>query len=142
MPVVSRYLEQLARAQFYRSEHGTYWSDESAFYFSGRVVSLLPILHAVIVLAIVQGVASALGVPELVGWGARAMCLVPFLAAAIWLTSNTAYLQLLRQTVRSESAELGARRRSEAKYFVRASYICGIVSFVLLAVEQATRHGT
>ena len=142
MPVVSRYLEQLARVQFYKSEHGMHFSDESAFYYSGRVTSILPILHAVTVLAIVQGVASAFGVPELVGWGARALLIAPFFAAAIWLTSNTAYLQLFRTRVRSEPSVVEAQRRGETKYFVRASWIFGIVSFALLAVEQATRHGT
>ena len=142
MPVVSSYLEQLARVQFYRSERGVYFSDQTAFYIAGRFTTMLPILHAVVAIALLQSIAYVFGVPDAVGWGARFACLVPFLGAMIWLASNTSYLQLLRQKVRGESSETDARRRGEAKYFTRASYVSGIVSFVLLAIEQTTKHGT
>ncbi len=142
MRFLSRYLELLATAQFYRSEQGQYSTDESAFFFSGLVMSFIPILHAVVALAAIEALASALHVGHTGSWGVRLLICAPFLAASIWVGSNATYLQVLRSKIRADQPAAAAQRHRESKYFVVGSYILGVTSFVYLATLQAMMHGT
>jgi hypothetical protein len=142
MPLFSRYLELLATAQFYRSERGFYLTDRDAFYFSGGVVAIIPLLHAVVVIAAAEALASALHLGFFDSWGSRLLICSPFLAASIWLRSNTSYVQVLRVRIRADQPVAAAQRRRGSKYFVVGSYLLGLTSLVYLAILQVAKHGT
>ena len=142
MPIFSRYLDLLATAQFYRSERGTYFTDRDAFFFSGRVIALIPMLHAVVVVTAIEALAFTFRFAHPVPWAIRLIACAPFLAVSIWLGLNTAYVQALRTKIRADQPDAAVRRHRESRYFVGGSYILGVASFIYLAMLQALRHGT
>jgi hypothetical protein len=142
MPFFSRYLELLATAHFYRSKRGFYLTDRDAFFYSGLIISFIPLLHAVAALAAIHALSAALHFGNMESWGVRLLICAPFLAVSIWVRSDTAYLQVLRIKLRADQPAAAAQRHREAKYFVMGSYVAGAMSFVYLASLKVMMHGT
>jgi hypothetical protein len=111
MSVLSRYIELLATAQFFASEKGTYLSDKDAFYYAGKTTSLVPTLHGLIVVGVLDVLARALHAPSLDSMILRAIIIAPFLVVSVFLGSDYDYLINLRSRTRSDSPDAKARRQ-------------------------------
>jgi hypothetical protein len=135
-----RYIEILATAQFYASEKGMYSSDRDAFYYAGKVIALVPILHAISLEILVHLLERAC---QLSNWDtpiARVAIALPFFGVSVFLTNDYEYLLNLRTRIRADSPEAKARRQREARTFVRNTYIMWF--FTILAIFASIAIGS
>lgn len=136
MSVLLRYIEILAAAQFFAFEKGTYLTDRQAFHFAGNLVSLVPMVHAGVLFGTLDLLAHNLHLLYLDSAIVRGLIFVPFFAVSIFLMSDYDYLLSLRNRIRSESPEVVAARRHEARTFTRNTYIVGLLMVVAVAVSR------
>ena len=140
--VLARYLETLATIQFFRSERGINFSDDSAFFIAAQTTTIIPIIHALTAVATMDVLARSLDLAFLATALPRALACAPFLAAIVFLNFNTGYVQDLRLRIRADPPEALERRRRQAFAFAKASYICGLAAFAFLVASHALSQST
>jgi hypothetical protein len=105
-------------------------------------MGMLPVFHAITLVAAARIVASAFHIPYLDHPYARAELCAPFLVVIIWMPWNEKNLELVRQKILSDPPQVVSERRQRVGRFVRTSYVVGVGSLIYLYFSQAISNGT
>jgi hypothetical protein len=138
--VFSRYLDEVVAIQCLVVGPDPYPAPEATHVTSGGLVSLVPILHGVVLLAALEAMALAIQAPEIVNTFTRCLCIAPFLGATIFIISNEAYIVQFKARVAGYGPGEIAKRRYSAKVFALASVAGGFASLFFLIYIQAYRN--
>ena len=140
--MLSRYLEEVVAIQCLVLGPDPFPAPEATHDASGRLVSLLPILHAFVLLAALEAAALVLQAPALVNMGTRFVCIAPFIAVSIFVLSNEAYINQFKTRIAGLGPDEVTSRRQSAKAFAVISVVGGVGSMLYLAFVHAHRNAT
>jgi hypothetical protein len=136
----SRYLEEVVAIQCLLLGPQSGVAGDYAYLVSGKLASLIPLLHSFILLAALEAFALTLHAPSIVNMATRFVCIAPFVVIGVFLVSNEAYASAFtNRIVTLGPDEMSARRRS-ARLFAIISVAAGIASFVFLIFVEGMRN--
>jgi len=140
--MLSRYIDELVSIQclLLGPDHSLF--REQTHVTSSGLVSIVPILHAFLLLAVLESCAQAFQVPGLVNVFTRFLCIAPFVAASLFLISNEAYIIQFKARIGALGQGELAKRRQSAKLFAFVSVAGGIAALWTLILSQGHRVAT
>jgi len=128
--------------QLYRSERGGYLTDSSARYWGARTTAILPLIHMVTAVALIQTIGFMLQIAPLLTPMVRGITCIPFLSAFVFLLADTGYADDLSERMRADSPAEAERRRLSAQRFVRGSYLMGGLTVATMLLSHAFQPST
>jgi hypothetical protein len=140
--VLSRYLEEVVAIQCLVLGPDPYPAPEVTHVTSGGLVSLVPILHGLVLVAALEAMALAFQATDLVNMFTRFVCIAPFIGASIFIVSNEAYIVQFKARIAGQSQGEIAKRRQSARVFALASVVSGAASLLFLVFVQAQLNVT
>ena len=141
MSLLSRYFEILGSAQLFACERGAYHDDGDAFLAGGWYMVMIPFMHALILMGVVDLLAHVLNVPLQNIKVLRGSLFVPFLVASAWPMFNYEYLVRLRSRIQADPPDAVSTRRRKALWFQLISYLLGFLTILGEGVSRGWKHG-
>jgi len=130
--VFNAYLNFLTDAAVRGLRSSAFSSDEQAYYWGSKWISVFPIVHAATSMALIDSVAMVwrLNVPAVI----RFLVLAPFFVASLTLISGNARFGAAEDMIRREAREVQAARAKKARTYFIVSWA---LFFTALAVYAA-----
>jgi len=127
MKPLARYLELVATVQYLLGRGHVFTTDEDAFYWGSKLATLVVIVHAATLSAFVELLIGMLIPSGAIRWGLHVAIWGLALAILVFLQSNTAYVQELRERLRYEPG--GSSNRERGMW----AFLIGSVLLALIA---------
>ncbi len=138
--MVSRYLDEVVAIQCLVFGPDPYPAAEVTHISSGGLVSIVPILHGLVLVAALEAIALAIQAPAMVNTFTRFICIAPFLGVSIFIVWNESYIVRFKARLSGYGPAEIAKRRHSAKVFALASVAGGVASLLFLFYVLAYRN--